>query len=76
MKLRDYLAMKPLTLSPAELHELTGAKSFTKQRAELRAMGFPFRVLSSGRPVVLRSWLESPNAKPVEPARPDLSVVS
>lgn len=42
-----------LTLSPSELHQLTGYKSREKQREWLAAEGVPFRCDSHGRHITL-----------------------
>ncbi|PTR17461.1 uncharacterized protein DUF4224 [Nitrosospira sp. Nsp2] len=46
-------------LTPEEIATLTGRKLKGAQVAQLRTMGIPFYVNAVGRPVVVRSALES-----------------
>ncbi|SCX92302.1 protein of unknown function [Nitrosospira sp. Nl5] len=53
-------------LTPDEIAKLTGRKVRRLQVEQLRTMGIPFYVNAVGRPVVVRSILESKK----EPAQP------
>lgn len=48
----------PLFLTADELRELTGYATRTRQIAQLRVMGIPFRINGCGRPVVTRMAVE------------------
>lgn len=65
-----------LTLSPSELHQLTGYKSREKQREWLAAEGVPFRCDSHGRLIVLAShvasWVAGVELRPSAGPRLDL----
>lgn len=47
-----------LTLTPSELHELTGRRHRDAQRAELDHMGIPYFVRRDGSIAVLRALVE------------------
>lgn len=47
-----------LTLTPAELQELTGKRRADAQRRALDRMGLRYAVRPDGRPTVLRSHVE------------------
>lgn len=61
-----------LTLTPDELRELTGRKRNDAQRAELRAMGIPYRVRTDGTVVVLRIDVEGRRATISPQREPEL----
>lgn len=52
--------MYELTLSPAEIAEITGYRRYTEQQRQLRCHGIPFTTDGKNRPIVLRRNL-SPN---------------
>lgn len=55
-----------LFLNADELRELTGFSLKSKQKAQLRSMGIPFRINGCGRPVVTRFSIEGEtNQKPL-----------
>jgi hypothetical protein len=65
-----------LTLSPVELHQLTGYKTREKQRAWLTAEGVPYRCDSHGRLIVLAShvasWVAGVELRPSSAPRMDM----
>lgn len=52
--------MHELTLSPAEIAEITGYRRYTEQQRQLRCHGIPFTTDGKNRPIVLRRNL-APN---------------
>lgn len=52
--------MHELTLSPAEIAEITGYRRYTEQQRQLRCHGIPFTTDGRNRPIVLRRNL-APN---------------
>lgn len=50
--------MQTLTLSPAEIEEITGYRRYTEQQRQLRCHGIPFTTDGRNRPIVLRRYLE------------------
>lgn len=52
--------MNELTLSPAEIAEITGYRRYTEQQRQLRCHGIPFTTDGKNRPIVLRRNL-APN---------------
>lgn len=56
-----------LTLTPAELRELTDRKRSDAQQTQLRAMGIPFFVRADGSIAVLRVSVEGRAATMREP---------
>lgn len=52
--------MYELTLSPAEIAEITGYRRYTEQQRQLRCHGIPFTTDGKNRPIVLRRNL-APN---------------
>lgn len=50
--------MQTLTLSPAEIEEITGYRRYTEQQRQLRCHGIPFTIDGRNRPIVLRKNLE------------------
>lgn len=50
--------MQTLTLSPAEIEEITGYRRYTEQQRQLRCHGIPFTTDGRNRPIVLRRHLE------------------
>lgn len=59
-----------LTLSDAEIREITGRKRKDAQRRELTHLGIPFTTRSDGSPLVYRSAIDAP--KEEEPKSPRL----
>ncbi len=47
--------MYELTLSPAEIREITRYKRYTRQQYQLRLHGIPFVIGPKNEPIVLRS---------------------
>jgi len=58
--LSEVIAMHELTLSPAEIAEITGYRRYTEQQRQLRCHGIPFTTDGRNRPIVLRRNL-APN---------------
>ena len=56
-------------LDDDELYILTGYHWRSKQVAELRRMGIPFRVNAAGRPAVARSAIEGAKPKAEQPKK-------
>lgn len=52
--------MYELTLSPAEVQELTGYKRYTQQQQQLRCHGIPFTTGQKNEPIVLRRNFQQP----------------
>ncbi|MEA1064700.1 DUF4224 domain-containing protein [Erwinia sp. HR93] len=52
--------MYELTLSPAEIQEITGYKRYTEQQHQLRCHGIPFIPGRNNAPIVLRRNLQMP----------------
>ncbi|HGU9729071.1 TPA: DUF4224 domain-containing protein, partial [Escherichia coli] len=46
--------MYELTLSPAEIQEITKYKRYTRQQHQLRLHGIPFLIGPKNEPIVLR----------------------
>jgi hypothetical protein len=68
-----------LTLTPDELHDLTGYQRACAQRRWLTARGFVFEVRANGTPAVLRAHVErrmgAIETAPVGAAEPDWSAL-
>lgn len=69
--------MKPLTLTPEELYDLTHYKRASDQIVALRHMGIDHYVRPDGTPAVLRATLEGhgKNEKPEEEVKLNLDAV-
>lgn len=58
--LSEVVAMHELTLSPAEIAEITGYRRYPEQQRQLRCHSIPFTTDGRKRPIVLRRNL-APN---------------
>lgn len=56
-------------LDDEDLYILTGYRYHSKQVAELRRMGVPFRVNSHGRPAVAKAVIEGSKPAPDQPKK-------
>jgi hypothetical protein len=61
-----------LTLTPAELRELTGRRRSDAQRRELDHMGIAYRVRSDGTLAVLRADVQTRPGGTIPAAEPEL----
>ena len=57
-----------LTLTPAELVELTGKQRPSAQARVLSALGIPYQIRPNGSLLILRSRLETENERPASSA--------
>ncbi len=63
-------------LSPDQLHELTGYRRPSKQRAILDRNAVPYFTAASGKPVVLKADLEQRTIRHGQAANPRLRLTS